>query len=407
MSSFFKVRTVFLFVLLILSIFSYLPSVCGTDVWHKTSWGYRKQVILDSSQVPSTLTNFPVLINITDIDLRDNAQDDGDDICFTNNVGVQLNHEIEYFNGTTGQLVAWVNVTSLSSVSDTVIYMYYGNSDASNQENIEDVWDANYVMVQHMNDATSSTILDSTDNGNDGTKIGANEPNEVTGKIGNAQSFDGSNDYILVSKDLTGGNTGFTFSCFMYRTKYGCIVKTPGNAFLFHTGYVGGPPFCAFYLTAFDGTVSGYLNWDVCPTFNSWDYVTATWDSSTDKMKLYLNGNKQTTEKTFYGGATGTLKSANEVYFGNYFNSAYPYFSDMLDEIRFSKIARSEDWIKTEYNNQVNATDGSFFSLSTQQASYATGRGQIMYTTPGYEIISLIFGILIAIFIIKHKRKKK
>jgi hypothetical protein len=64
-------------------------------------------------------------------------------------------------------------------------------------------------------------------------------------------------------------------------------------------------------------------------------------------------------------------------------------------------------WIKTEYNNQVNATDGSFFSLSTQQASYATGRGQIMYTTPGYEIISLIFGILIAIFIIKHKRKKK
>jgi hypothetical protein len=28
------------------------------------------------------------------------------------------------------------------------------------------------------------------------------------------------------------------------------------------------------------------------------------------------------------------------------------YFQGLIDELRISKIARSEEWIKTEYNNQ-------------------------------------------------------
>ena len=66
-----------------------------------------------------------------------------------------------------------------------------------------------------MNDATTSTIRDSASHHNDGTKKGANEPNQVAGKIGNAQNFDGSNDHIEIATstdfDVTGSNTR-TFS---------------------------------------------------------------------------------------------------------------------------------------------------------------------------------------------------
>jgi len=45
--------------------------------------------------------------------LKNEAQPDGDDIVFTDASGNKLNHEIEKYNITTGELVAWVNVTSL------------------------------------------------------------------------------------------------------------------------------------------------------------------------------------------------------------------------------------------------------------------------------------------------------
>jgi len=51
-------------------------------------------------------------------------------------------------------------------------------------------------MVQHMNDATTSTIKDSTTNSQDGAKYAANQPIEVDGEIGKAQDFDGTNDYV-------------------------------------------------------------------------------------------------------------------------------------------------------------------------------------------------------------------
>jgi hypothetical protein len=49
-----------------------------------------------------------------------------------------------------------------------------------------------------MVDATTSTIKDSTSNNNDGTKKAANEPIEVTGKVGKAQDSDGVDDYISI-----------------------------------------------------------------------------------------------------------------------------------------------------------------------------------------------------------------
>ena len=129
-------------------------------------FSYYKEITLESDQVPSTQTNCPILINLSsDAELAANALDTGNDIAFFDDGDNQLNHEIELFNGDTGKLVAWVNVTSLSHSSDTTIYMYYGDADiGSSAENIEGTWDSDFLFVHHFAGATATDLDDSTSN---------------------------------------------------------------------------------------------------------------------------------------------------------------------------------------------------------------------------------------------------
>ena len=55
-----------------------------------------------------------------------------------------LTHEIESYTSGTGTLVAWVEIPSLSSAANTVIYMYYGNAAATSQQNVTGTWNATY-----------------------------------------------------------------------------------------------------------------------------------------------------------------------------------------------------------------------------------------------------------------------
>jgi hypothetical protein len=162
------------------------------------TWNYRQKITIDHTKVPNTdQTDFPVLLKITDQSnpVFTKAQSDGDDILFTSsNQTTKLSWEIEKFTTTLGsrELDVWVKISSLSHLTDTVVYLYYGNSAATGPSAAEKqaVWSNGYVMTQHMNDATISTITDSTSNANTGTKVSANEPTEADGKIAKAQSFD-------------------------------------------------------------------------------------------------------------------------------------------------------------------------------------------------------------------------
>jgi hypothetical protein len=170
--------------------------------WYNPSWNYRKKITIDHTKVAASLTNFPVLINLTsDTNLQSSAQANGYDILFTSSDGTtKLNHEIENFTKSNGQLIAWVNVSSLTSTTDTAIYMYYNNSGAANQQNRIGVWDANYKGVWHLKEnpaGTAPQMMDSTSNANDGTSGGTmTASDQVNAKINGGLDFDGSNDEI-------------------------------------------------------------------------------------------------------------------------------------------------------------------------------------------------------------------
>src|SRR2546422_10741998 len=120
-----------------------------------------RSLAIDQTQVGATgapHANFPVLVSRTDTDLQSKAQSTGNDILFTSSDGTtKLNHEIEKYVSSTGELVAWVKVPSVSSSAATVIYMYYGNAGAANQQNAVNAWDANYLAVWHLKEDPSGT----------------------------------------------------------------------------------------------------------------------------------------------------------------------------------------------------------------------------------------------------------
>jgi len=84
--------------------------------WYNAGWPYRKTINIEFTQVVDDLTNFPVLVDFTDADLQSKAQPDGDDILFTDSNGIsKLDHEIEYFDPSSGHLVTWVKDFCLMS----------------------------------------------------------------------------------------------------------------------------------------------------------------------------------------------------------------------------------------------------------------------------------------------------
>jgi hypothetical protein len=139
------------------------------DNW-LTDWTYRKKITIDHTQVSADLENFPVLIKIDEEPgegehgLGHHAHYLGYDIVFTDSSeNTLLNHEIEsYYRDKwqdmqgfwhyAGHLVAWVNVTELSSTEDTEIFMYYGHSGGDVPQNPEGVWDSKYEAVWHLKD---------------------------------------------------------------------------------------------------------------------------------------------------------------------------------------------------------------------------------------------------------------
>ncbi len=183
-----------------------VPSAHGG--WYSDScWQYRKKLTLDSGLVEADQTDFPVLISFTnDSDLAAGAQSDFDDVLFTSSNGTtKLSHEIEDYDSTNGDIVAWVKIPVLSSSTDTDIYMYYGCGTAGDQQNVSDVWSNGYNAVYHLHETPADDAADghknsvsnslhlTPDNINAGSSGGTTD---ATGRAAGADDFKESGDNL-------------------------------------------------------------------------------------------------------------------------------------------------------------------------------------------------------------------
>ncbi|MHA2284104.1 MAG: DUF2341 domain-containing protein, partial [Promethearchaeota archaeon] len=320
---------------------------------------YYKEITIDHTKISgsSNLIDFPVLISILDTDLHDDVQSNGNDIAFYNGTD-WLDHEIEVFNqtysGTQAQLVAWVRVPSLSPSTDTIIYMYYGNSTMSAQENPTGVWDDNYIGVWHLAEDPTGTVYDSTSNNNNGTSYGSmNSADQVSGKIDGSLEFDGDNDYIDCdndsSLDITGDITiEFWVNGESFSNDLDPDILTKGSYTQAYSTWIND-----------DGSVYFQLNGD--SLFSTYKLSLGNWykvvcTRSGSNRTIYINGTNDISDSF-----SSTIETITETLT---IARSPDNLNGTLDEIRLSNVARSHDWIATEFENQ-NEPD-SFYSIGIE-----------------------------------------
>jgi hypothetical protein len=327
----------------------------------KCYWQYRKGITIDGSKVAGTLSSFPVLVNLpSDAQLAGTAQSSGNDILFTSADGTtKLDHEIESYTSSTGALVAWVEVPTLTAGTNTIIYMYYGNSTVASQQNPTGVWDANYLGVWHLNNSFASTT-----GSNNGVNTGSTN---AAGKIGWARSFDGTgNQYITIAGQL-GQPATVTLSAWASLvtadTKGAEVISVQNNVSLRMDA-----------TTSSYGTQGFFFNWTGklwAPTQSGayhagtgWHYLTYVCNPGSSSEVLYLDGSAVKT--TSWGEGIQYRNTGWDTFIGKHPSYTTYDFNGVIDEVRASNSVRSAQWIATEYANQ--ASPSAFYALGSEES---------------------------------------
>jgi archaellum component FlaG (FlaF/FlaG flagellin family) len=349
---------------------AYAYNAAGEQV-NASYWNRTKKIVIHHEKVNGTLTNFPVLVKVTNADLKTTAnsghveQTNGEDILFTNSSGTQLSHELESYNGTTGELIAWVKVPTLSDTSDTVLYVYYGNSTCADQQDVANVWDSNFKLVQHLQEDPSGSapqMIDSTSNNNNGTPYGAmTSADQITGKIDGSLDFD-TNDRIDCGRD-----TSLNFSQNQNFTLEAWISTSTSNK-----GRIVSKDSGSFYYLEHDGSgrITFYIknsgsNYEVespaSPILNdgNWHHIAALRDGST--LRIYVDGSQVASTPSV---TTAAIQPAANLSIASKSGSA-DFFGGKIDELRVSGTARSGEWIDTCFNNQNDTASFLSFGNTT------------------------------------------
>jgi len=312
--------------------------------------------------VDEDLTNFPVLISFIDGDLIGKTQPDGDDLLFTDFYSIKLNHEIEYYNSSNGELYAWVNVTTLSSTIDTILYMYYGNLVCGSQENPTGVWHTDYRMVQHFEE-TSGVTSDSTIYGHDGLVNSVHQ--DAVGLIDGADEFVYSDPsysrgpYFDVNNEYS---VGLWFNADTFSNPEGnwqCMFEMGGTTSERIIFYLLNDEFGAVGHRTVGYTASS----DADLSTGEWYYAVFTFNySASPQAHMYSNGVDLTLTHNNDLGQTPSLHDKYNI--GANRVSDYA-FDGRIDDLWFTDRVCSPDWVNTSYKSQSNPE--SFYDVGSEE----------------------------------------
>jgi len=343
-------------------------SVVASRNW-LSGWEKRVRIAIDNNDIDADLSNFPVLIYLSNSSSGRNNEDisfvfdelqsnaNRGKIAATTSDGVtQINVEIERWNSTREQAWLWVKVPSISSVADTYLYLYFDKTQPDNTGYVGDtgsnaaknVWDSNFKGVWHLGETVggSGSIKDSTSNSNNGTTYG-NPTLGAAGPIDNAINFDGVDDYISIpnsaSLQLT---SSLTIEAWIKLDSFGSgsevdAILRKGEANPNDYQLAGENQQLALMIEENDDQG---LNSVSSLSSTAWYYVTGTWNGST--RKVYLNGSENGS-----GSKTGSITpDTRAIYIGG--RSGADLSDGIIDEVRASNTTRSAAWVRAGYESE-------------------------------------------------------
>jgi hypothetical protein len=381
---------IILSVLALFSIAFFVPSdVFGA--WYDVDWEHRKKITLSlNTEISSNLNNFPVLVSVTDSDFTKSSNTEGRDIFFTADDGTTvLSYEIERFNSSTGEIIAWVNIPTLLAASTTDIYIYYKGPTQSTPSNM---WDSNYKLVYHLNQTSTGTLnefVDASGTGNDGTGGGEGDktndtnriPSRTESKIGYGQSFNGPTQSSF-TKDGTGdfiwtdsvndwpGNSGSstdndTTVEFWTKIQSDHFAVADMDIFGYHRGESN--EFVLFEVESLIMKVraDNLLRSDVDVATSDWTHLMIVYNPG-GSSKIYQDGTLAD-EVDGISGNRGQRANGNFVLGGD-IDGTTRVTNELvgeIDEFRISNTVRSADWALATYSTQNNPS--AYLSFGTEE----------------------------------------
>lgn len=289
----------------------------------------------------AVVEDFPMLVRL-DRDWFDfsQAQPGGADVRFTSDDGTLLAHQVDEWAAADGTASVWVRMPVIKGNDRLMLHMHWGNPQAPNASDGRAVFNESngYLSVWHLGETVRDEVgtLESQDNGT--TVTG--------GVIGKARHF-AEKAKISCGDSITTYPTGHsphtTELWFRSARSQTNLIgwganKPQGKAVI----QIKGPPHVRMDCWFSDGSIesSGRLR------LNEWNHAVFAYE--TGKARLYVNG---VLDGHWEGrGTPMNIPSPASLSMGDWKNE-FPFLGD-LDEARVSKVTRTADWVRLQYENQ-------------------------------------------------------
>lgn len=326
--------------------------------------GRKKSITFDPAKVAGALSEFPAWIELVDAQIGARAKNDASDIYFTASTGAALAHEIQRWDKASGKLGAWVRIPSLSNVAATKIYLRYGDATGAPAPAPATVFSSGFAAVWHLEDALATTAIAEATGARPGTAVALAPTAQVAAKLGGGIAFAGGTDEISFTNPFS-NNGPHTISLWVSQ------ASTTDNDALVVVGNAKAGESRWFH-SRFDTTTAAvgfYSNDWVDPGVNieNAGFTLLHWvfDGAAGVSRIYRDGALAAGPFTHTGSNIDTKGGG-----GHIGNAPGGWGANMglhatLDEVRIANVARSAEWIATEFANQ--SSPSTFYSVGTEE----------------------------------------
>jgi len=306
------------------------------------------------------------------------ARPDGADYRFSME-GKPLAYQIEEWNAAEGAASVWVRVPLIRGNARQEIKLHWGRSDATAESSGAAVFNASngYLSVWHMSEPVKDEVgaLQTTDAG---TKA-------ARGIIGPARRLDGGQGLFggeRIGHFPVGGQPHSSEAWFRPEKPNGRVLgwgneQAQGKVVMNFRS----PPHVSMDCYFSDGNVTGSSRIQM----SEWVHVAHVYEQGT--ARLYVNGVLDGLAKG--RGAPLNIRTPARLWIGGWYHH-YDFVGE-IDEARISKVARSADWYRLQFENQkamqtlagLVVQPGDDFEVSLSQATVEEGRRALLRARAG------------------------
>lgn len=319
----------------------------------------------------ATVEGFPLLVRLH----RDwfdftQAKAGGEDIRFSTGTGAPLPYQIEEWDPATGTASIWVRIPTIRGNERQALRMFWGRRDAASESSGSAVFNESngYLSVWHMTGPVKDEVgtIESTDVGTTPTAGMIGPARHLAGKQGifggetitsyPADASPHSSELWFRAKALNGRPLAWG-----NEHRQGKVVM-----------HFRSPPHMRIdsYFSGANVTSSGRM------PLNEWVYVVHTYQPG--DSRIYVNGVPSGVSTR--ADAPLAIRTPARLWIGGWFHN-YDFIGD-IDEVRISRVARSADWVKLQYENQKAhhtlvgpvVRPGDAFAVSPEMVNVAEGR---------------------------------